>query len=213
LNTFKSSAAKDLIPGWQNVKSLAWISLAHHVDSLPNADDKALVKHHLDSMASGMVSQKAGSAYGVPFVSEDFYWGSNAVALNKALMLTVAYELDPSKTDYLKSAQSLLDYVLGRNATDFSFVTGFGIRTPQNIHHRPSMADGIAGSIPGFLVSGPNPIQIDKADCTTDGKSYPSTIMAKSYLDEVCSYTSNEIAINWNAPLVYVTAALQNLTR
>jgi endoglucanase len=28
----------------------------------------------------------------------------------------------------------------------------------------------------------------------------------------LCSYASNEVAINWNAPLVYVSAALQALT-
>ena len=32
---------------------------------------------------------------------------------------------------------------------------------------------------------------------------------ALSYLDDVCSYASNEVAINWNAPLVYVAAALR----
>jgi endoglucanase len=35
---------------------------------------------------------------------------------------------------------------------------------------------------------------------------------AKAWLDNVCSYASNEIAINWNAPLVYVSAAIQQLT-
>jgi endoglucanase len=34
-----------------------------------------------------------------------------------------------------------------------------------------------------------------------------------SYLDNVCSYASGEVAINWNAPLVYVTAAVQNLVK
>jgi endoglucanase len=29
----------------------------------------------------------------------------------------------------------------------------------------------------------------------------------------MCSYASNEVAINWNAPLVYVAAALQSLQR
>jgi len=125
-------------------------------------------------------------------------------------MLTVAYELDNTKTAYLNTAQSLLDYVLGRNATDYSFVTGFGMRTPQHIHHRPSEADGIPGSIPGFLAGGANAGQEDKTNCAP--KVYPSSIAAKSYLDEMCSYASNEIAINWNAPLVYVSAAVQVLT-
>jgi endoglucanase len=33
-----------------------------------------------------------------------------------------------------------------------------------------------------------------------------------AWLDHDCSYASNEIAINWNAPLVYVAAAIESLT-
>jgi endoglucanase len=43
--------------------------------------------------------------------------------------------------------------------------------------------------------------------------SYAADAPALSYLDDACSYASNEVAINWNAPLVYVAAALQSLTR
>lgn len=198
------------VPWWGGVKSLGWISLAHNLNSLTDAADKTLIKSRLDGVVAGIAAQKPTSAYGLPLTTSDFNWGSNSGALNKAMMLLVAYELDHTKTSYLKTAQSLLDYVLGRNATDYSFVTGFGLRTPQNIHHRPSVSDGIAGSIPGFLAGGANPGQEDKAGCT---KPYPSNLPAKSYLDDSCSYASNEIAINWNAPLVYVSAALQVLTQ
>jgi endoglucanase len=197
------------VPWWGGVKSLGWISLAHNLDSLTSAADRDLIKTRLNGVAAGIAARKASSAYGVPLVSGDFNWGSNSGALNQAMMLLAAYELDNSKTNYLKTAQSLLDYVLGRNPTDYSFVTGFGVRTPQNIHHRPSEADGIAGSIPGFLAGGANPGQQDKSGCSVP---YPSNLPAKSYLDNTCSYASNEIAINWNAPLVYVSAALQVLT-
>ncbi len=200
------------VPYWGGVKSLGWISLAHNIDSLTLVADKTLIKSRLDGVAAGLAAKKPLSAYGVPMTTSDFDWGSNSGALNKAMMLLAAYELDDTKTSYLTAAQSLLDYVLGRNATDFSFVTGFGVYTPQNIHHRPSVADGIAGSIPGFLAGGPNPGQQDKTNCTNANKPYPSILAAKSYLDDSCSYASNEIAINWNAPLVYVSAALQVLT-
>jgi endoglucanase len=114
--------------------------------------------------------------------------------------------LDNTKAAYLDAAQALLDYVLGRNATDYSFVTGFGSLSPMLIHHRPSGADGIAAPIPGFIVGGPHP------DHFGDCPSYPSPLAAKSFVDLECSYSTNEIAINWNAPLVYVSAALQVLT-
>lgn len=197
------------VPYWGGVKSLGWISLAHNMGSLTSAADKTLIKSRLDDLAASIVAKKTASAYGVPMVNGDFNWGSNSGALNQAMMLIAAYNLDKTKTDYLKTAQALLDYVLGRNPMDISYVTGFGVRTTKNIHHRPSEADGIAGSIPGFLAGGPNPGQQDKGNC---GVAYPSNLPAKSYLDNTCSYASNEIAINWNAPLVYVSAAVQVLT-
>jgi endoglucanase len=92
-----------------------------------------------------------------------------------------------------------------------SFVTGFGTVSPLHPHHRPSEADGIAAPVPGWLVGGPNPGQQDRKGCGT--ASYRSALPALSYLDDMCSYASNEVAINWNAPLVYVAAALQALQR
>jgi endoglucanase len=197
------------IPWWGGVKSLGWVSLGRHIDSLTLAADKNLIKSRLDGVAAGIATKKAASAYGVSMETGDFGWGSNSGALNQAMMLLAAYDLDQTKTQYLNSAQAILDYVLGRNATDYSFVTGYGNLTPQKIHHRPSGADGIAAPIPGFIAGGPNPGQQDKSGCTV---AYPSNLPAKSYLDEECSYASNEIAINWNAPLVFVSAGVQVAT-
>ena len=64
--------------------------------------------------------------------------------------------------------------------------------------------DGVDAPVPGFLVGGPNPGQQDKAGCPV---SYASAAPALSYLDHFCSYASNEIAINWNAPLTYALAS------
>ena len=71
------------------------------------------------------------------------------------------------------------------------------------------MARGEAGPVPGFLVGGPNPGQQDAKGCV---QHYASSAPALSYLDADCAFASNEVAINWNAPLVYVAAALQVLT-
>jgi len=37
-------------------------------------------------------------------------------------------------------------------------------------------------------------------------RKLPNGPPAKMYLDEQASYASNEVAINWNAPLVFVLA-------
>jgi endoglucanase len=126
------------------------------------------------------------------------------VATNEGILLIQAYRLSNNRK-YLDYALSNMDYVLGRNATGYSFVTGYGHKTPMFPHHRLSEADGIADPIPGLIVGGPNPGQQDGC------KTYPSRIPDESYTDSVCSYASNEIAINWNAPAAYLAGALEAL--
>jgi endoglucanase len=196
------------VPSWGDVRSLGWISLAHHRDNLTAVADKQLIANRIDGLAANLQSVWTASAYRVTMQKNDFVWGSNSVALGQAMMLVQGFRLN-GKREYLDAAQAMLDYVLGRNATDMSFVTGYGDKATLHPHHRPSEADGIAEPIPGFIAGGPQPGQQDKSGCNVP---YPSNIAAKSYLDNWCSYASNEIAINWNAPLVYVAAAIQALT-
>ena len=203
------SAAKGTEPGWADVGMLGWISLAQHARHLPAGVDAAPVRKQLLEVGDRLVERWRASPYRVTMGSQDFVWGSSSTILNQAMMLVAAYRVEP-KPDYLNAAQSALDYVLGRNGPGMSFVTGFGERSPMHPHHRPSEADGIKAPVPGMLVGGPNPGQQDAKDCPAP---YPSKLPALSYLDHVCSYASNEIAINWNAPLVYVAAAMESLQR
>jgi endoglucanase len=206
-NAFNTSLEAN-VPGWGSVQSLAWMSLAHNINQLTPAASVSTIKTRLSLLADSLVAKKKLSAFAVSLEKGDFFWGSNSGAMNQAMMLLEAYQLDNSKRDYLDAAQSLFDYVLGRNPTDYAFVTGFGKKSPMHIHHRPSAADGIDAPVPGFLAGGAN------LDATGDcgASSYPSPLIAKSYYDNECSYSTNEIAINWNAPLVYVSAGLQVLT-
>ena len=132
---------------------------------------------------------------------KDFVWGSNAVAGNQGILLINAYFLTGERK-YILGAMGNLDYLLGRNATGYCFVTGFGTKSPMHPHHRPSIADGIDEPVPGLLVGGPNPGRQDKC-------KYPFTDPETSYVDSDCAYASNEIAINWNAPMVYLVNAME----
>jgi endoglucanase len=195
------------VPSWADVHGLAWMSLAHHRNQLTAAADKALITRRVHDLAQGLLGQTRQSAYGVAMQSSDFVWGSNSVALNQAMMLIQAHRIAPNP-EYLHAAQTLLDYALGRNPTGYSFVTGFGTKPTLYPHHRISDADGVVPPVPGMLAGGSTALQSDSKYCT---KPYPSKLPAKSYLDALCSFTTNEVAINWNAPLVYVTGALQVL--
>lgn len=196
------------VPNWGDVKGLAWVTLAHQHRKLAE-NDSVVVNTRIMSLADELLANWRASAYRVGMRAQDYDWGSNSGVLNRALMLIQAYRLAP-KPEMLAAAQALFDHVLGRNPLGQSMVTGFGTRPPLHPHHRPSEADGVDAPVPGFLVGGPNSGQQDKVGCRPI--TYASSTAALSYLDHFCSYASNEVAINWNAPLVYVSAALQALT-
>jgi len=136
---------------------------------------------------------------------DDFQWGSNSDVLNTAMIMAQAYRLEP-KPIYLSSIQQAVDYIFGNNATGYSYLTGHGDKTPMFIHHRQSAADGIEEPVPGLLSGGPNSGMQDAAS----GVVYPSNATPmKSWADQEPSYASNEICLNWNAPLTYILGFLE----
>ncbi len=188
-------------PGWPNVETLGILSLIKHRKSVADQVDTTLIKNKLFGITNALVTQRNSSPYSIP--NNSFYWGSNSAPGNQGIMLMQAFNLT-GNIAYFNAALSALDYLLGRNATGYSYVTGFGDKTPLNIHHRQSKADNIVAPVPGFLAGGPNPHNTD--DC---GNSvYPTSNPAQCYVDNWCSYSTNEITINWNAPLVYLSGAL-----
>lgn len=195
------------LPSWGQVRALGYYSLLRFSDQLEGAAEENLpeIRQRVITFADDLVTAGNKSAYRVAMghSPQDFVWGSNAVAANQGIALIQAYRLT-SDTKYIDAAVSSLDYLMGRNGTSFAFVTGHGDKTPMHPHHRPSEADGINAPVPGLMAGGPNPGQ-------QDGCKYPSDIADQSYVDAECSYASNEIAINWNAPLVYLTNAIEAL--
>ena len=209
---FNDNSAPADIPGWRFVGTLGWISLAHHRANLTPAADSTQITNEVITLADTLLKVQQSSAYQVVMgaAADDFRWGSNSVALNQSMILLQAYRMT-NDDNYLVAAESNLDYVLGRNAVGFSFVTGLGTNTPMAVHHRPSEADGVAAPVPGLIAGGPHAGQQDTRSCARRDVSYSSNLPALSYIDHWCSHATNEVAINWNAPLIYVSAALESI--
>jgi len=186
------------VPGWGNVRTLGLLSIIINRKSLTAEADTTLAKSKLVDLIAGAKNNTVISPYRIP--GDFFYWGGNSGYGNRGMILMQAYKLT-GDAGYFNAALSTLDYLLGRNATSYCFVTGTGTKRPMNIHHRVSGSDGITEPVPGFLVGGPNSGNVDD-DC--GASAYPSTLPAKAYLDMTCSYSTNEVAINWNAPLAFV---------
>ena len=101
---------------------------------------------------------------------------------------------------YAKTAQRYLDYLLGENATGYCFVTSFGTKSPEHPHHRPSTAAGHV--MPGMLVGGPdNGLEDPYAVAALTGKP-----PAKCYADSDQTYSTNEVCVYWNSPMILLIA-------
>ncbi len=194
------------IPTWRFVRTLGLYTLARYRESIACSVDTSAVISKLVTLANTLCKSMSSSAYKVAMGvdKQDFIWGSNAIAANQGMELLIVYRLTHDST-YLNAALSNLDYLLGRNSTTYCFVTGFGSHPPMKLHHRILAADGIEDPVPGLLVGGPNPKQEDHLTF------YQSSLPALSYLDDQRSFASNEICINWNAPLVFLSIGLESL--
>ena len=192
---------------WGDVRPLGYYTFFRHQKDLRFDLDSDLESPFL-LFADSLLAKQSESAYDVVMGESlvNFIWGSNAIAANQSMALFQAYLLT-GKTKYRDAALSNIDYLLGRNPTAYSFLTGFGHKTPMHLHHRPSEADGIDEPIPGFLAGGPNMQRQDEQY----GVKYPSSFPALCYVDTMPSYATNEIAINFNAALVYDLFAAEAL--
>ncbi|MFP4681967.1 MAG: glycoside hydrolase family 9 protein, partial [Chitinispirillaceae bacterium] len=185
-------------PYWREVQPLAAYSLATRENGLP-AERVSEIRKSIIKAADSWMGDISRSLYRIP--NADFVWGSNSVFANIGITMIYAYRLT-GENPYLLAAQETADYLLGKNATGYSFVTGFGSKATSNPHHRHSIA-AKAGPIPGFLAGGPN---TKRQDSTYS--PYNSRLPAKSYMDSHKSYASNEVAINWNAPSTFLFGAI-----
>jgi endoglucanase len=197
--------SKPSVPTWQDVISLGFLSLMDQYETLPAEIKDLGIREDFFALVDNLTNASQNAPYGVSI--ENFVWGSNSSVANEGMLKMAGYRYTGNQA-YLHSAMADLDYIMGRNATGYCFVTGFGNQKVMNIHHRPSEADGIEEPVPGFLAGGPNTATFD--DCPDMERS---NFPAKSFVDHWCSYSTNEIAVNWNAPLVYLLGAIDSQKR
>jgi endoglucanase len=189
---------------WGDTQALGMISLATVPNELP-AEDVEYFRSLIIGEAHHFVGEIETGGYRVPLAITDYVWGSNSTVLNHAIVMALANRFTGDMA-YLNGVTESMDYLLGTNALAFSFVTGYGEAYAQHQHHSFWANQGdFPPPPPGALAGGPNATPSDEValkDAIMD--SGP----AKRYVDLIGSYSTNEVAINWNAPLMWVAAYL-----
>lgn len=156
--------------------------------------------------AAEVYLKAAESAFEQPYRprSGEYDWGSNAIILNNQVVIATASEIT-GDARYREAVVTAMDYLLGRNGMDLSYVTGYGSVFSQNQHHR-WMAQSLDASLPrvadGTVAGGPNSaIQDPVAQ-----QAWPDGCIAQlCYLDNIQSWSTNEMTVNWNSALSWVT--------
>ena len=190
--------------GWQEVSGFG--TLAYLMSPWETRDPVVVdgLRTKWLTEAEKLRAQVSADTYGASLTASEYGWGSNAGVLNRAAHLLLAYRFSPDP-GWITAAESARHYLLGKNVIGQCYVTGFGTRTVRMPHHRPSVADKVMAPVPGMVAGGPNgALEDPAAKAACEGKP-----PAACYVDDVSSYSTNEVAINWNAPAVFVFAGLK----
>ena len=190
---------------WGSTAILGTISLAT-APQVPAAERDA-ARAKLIALADRVLSEEARSGYHLPYASTNYTWGSNGAILNRGIVLALAARFTGEQR-YRDAVIDTADYVLGRNPLDQSYVSGFGWKPLRNPHHRfwaHQFDAKLPGPPPGVLSGGANNTAFaDPVSASLKGRC----VGQRCWIDDARAYADNEMAINWNAPLVWVSTYL-----
>lgn len=178
---------------WDEVKDLGLLTYLFSERASRDPALVNLVRSNLLAAAEEIVQARNQDAYARPLGSH-YFWGCNGAVARQTVILMAAdrathrkiFRLS-SKSVYRDTCLDALNHLFGRNYYGRSFVTGLGFEPPQHPHDRRDNGEYLNHPWPGYLVGGPHP-------------------RATDWHDDQADFRVNEIAINWNAALVYALA-------
>ncbi|MGV6808588.1 MAG: glycoside hydrolase family 9 protein [bacterium] len=181
---------KMAIMEWKNPSAQAMLTSLWH----PKAQDnlsimRSSLRAKLKDRAAAAYQRTTSSAFGL--ANHRFIWGSNKMAAQEGVLLAQAAYYFKQKA-YRDAAWDQFHYLMGRNAFNQTFVSGFGTHPVKNVNHLYSKASGFY--IVGLHVGGPNN--------GAQAGIAPKNKNALSYIDSDQSYATNEYAIDYNSALL-----------
>ena len=214
---------------WGNTASAGSLSLALHKDILTD-DQVSILESSILEAADSYIKTEKEQGYGIPYmydgpgytdpnnldpsiVIKGYEWGSNSMVINNLIVMAYAYD-QTQDINYLSGVTQGMDYLLGTNPLSFSFITGYGSYREKNPHHRywsneldktlPTAPDGILSGGPNAGLQDPYVRALAFIPGEEDNPSQ------RCFVDSIEAWSTNEVTINWNAPLAWITEFLQS---
>ena len=184
----------DMSIDWADVNTISALTYLNSRRAGKAPEKAASLQESLVYVADRLIRAAAGHGYARGYGR--YGWGANGTVAGTAYILHSAYAHsgDPK---YRHAVQDAAAHLLGRNYFGRSFLTGVGYNPPKNPHDRTSTASGAPW--PGRLIGGPHTGKPGGDKCVSN---------ATCWSDVASDFYTNEVAINWNAALVYALAAL-----
>ncbi len=189
---------------WQEPHSFGYYTIAF-------SDNKSLpaefAKESVLAFADQVVAKINSSGYGVPLATEQYYWGSNENVAGYGCALMSAYKLS-GQIKYRNGALSCTGYLLGNNALNHNYVTGYGTVRTEHPFHWTYMSYGKI--MPGWLSGGPNQYE-NGADPLLLNKIKEGTPPAECFVDQAGgsgSWASNEGQTSSNAAFLFMVGMI-----
>ncbi len=125
------------------------------------------------------------------------YWGCLRYAAASSMIAAIYYKQNPDPK-YINMLKTQIDYILGDNPANMSYVVGMGNKWSQHPHHRAAQGgQGYANNanttpakyvLLGALIGGPD--------------------VSDTFIDSVVEYQYTEVALDYNAGFVGALAAV-----
>jgi len=200
LSEFPMSGSREM--GWGDTQGLGTLTLAN---SSPDAGIRRDAMAAMKEVAEAYLSQRSEQGYAIAFSKEKWSWGSMGELANRGIVLANVYNFT-GDTRFRDAALDMLDYILGRNPRELSYVSGYGTNAVEAMHHRfwaGAEYKGYPFPPPGVVSGGPNNRQIaGPVSSTIIDNCHAQTCFA----DVIDAYELNETCINWQAAVFWLAA-------
>ncbi|MCL1878662.1 MAG: glycoside hydrolase family 9 protein [Defluviitaleaceae bacterium] len=187
--------------GWGDMGTYGIVAYlrAANADAALREKMKSVLRDHCEEIMQAHANEPYGTSQGV-----SYRWGSTMQVANSAKALLFYSRLVEKTPRYENAALEHMHYILGRNPLSQSYISGFGANAIKYPHHRPTVAVGAA--FPGMVSGGAN------GDLTPRDLILNETCAgkppSKCFIDHIDSFSSNEVAIYWNASVFFVASLL-----
>jgi len=186
--------------GWwvdpHNYAIFSWL-LSSQAGKNPELEEKLKIqtRAYADSISHCIKSNGYGSALS----PGQYIWGSNSYILNYGMELILINNIFHTQ-EYTEAALHELNYILGCNALNLCFVSGYGTYGVRDPHQSINSYDNLNLAPPGFVPGGANYMKQDPFLIQLIDDHHPAP--SKCYIDKHWSYATNEVCLPYNSGLI-----------